>query len=269
MPRLAYRIKQIFVRSRNAYRCFPYNPEICGREASPRILQIFVRDFSTRFQKVIGTNSDNSECIHRLWVRLPHSDTNLVKSMAPSNEKDSSTTPSQDLDPGVWLAKYGDSLYRFALARVRSDALAEDLVQETLVAGWKSRDKFSGKSSVSTWLFSILRNKLIDHFRRSKREATLLVRHDEELPEQLESTATQWPQSPGAEVEAEEFWEVFHSCVAKLPSKLAEAYTLRELNDKSPKEICELLQISPTNLSMRLQRARFALRDCLQLNWFC
>ncbi|MFW6061874.1 MAG: sigma factor [Planctomycetota bacterium] len=54
-------------------------------------------------------------------------------------------------DPKRWLDLYGDTLYRYAYARVRSEQLAEDLVQETLLAAWRARDSFQGRSSERTW----------------------------------------------------------------------------------------------------------------------
>ena len=66
--------------------------------------------------------------------------------------------------PENWLNDYGDILYRYALIRVRSEATAEDLVQETLLAGIQAIDRFSGQSTVRTWLVGILKHKIIDHF---------------------------------------------------------------------------------------------------------
>lgn len=67
-----------------------------------------------------------------------------------------------------WVEEYGDMLYRFALSRVYNEALAEDLVQTTYLAAIKSLKNFSGDSSPKTWLFSILKHKIIDHFRKKK-----------------------------------------------------------------------------------------------------
>ena len=64
-----------------------------------------------------------------------------------------------DTSPENWLNDYGDILYRYALVRVRSEATAEDLVQETLLAGLKAVDRFSGKSTARTWLVGILKHK--------------------------------------------------------------------------------------------------------------
>ena len=74
-------------------------------------------------------------------------------------------------DPEPWLEKHGDYLYGYAMLRVRDAAVAEDLVQETLLAALEGFASFGGRSSERTWLVGILKHKLIDHFRRVSREA--------------------------------------------------------------------------------------------------
>ena len=69
---------------------------------------------------------------------------------------------------------YGDALYLYAMARLHDEPLAEDLVQEALLAGLKAHDRFAGNASEKTWLIGILKHKIVDHFRQSSRET---VRH--------------------------------------------------------------------------------------------
>src|SRR5437879_5440227 len=73
-------------------------------------------------------------------------------------------------DPETWVEQHGDSLYRFAIQRVRDPEAAADLVQETFLGAIRARDTFSGGSSVRTWLVAILRNKIADRLRRLGRE---------------------------------------------------------------------------------------------------
>ena len=77
---------------------------------------------------------------------------------------------SNRTNPTEWVDLYGDALYRYAMARLHDESLAEDLVQETLLAGMKVRDRFAGNSSEKTWLIGILKHKIVDHFRKSSRE---------------------------------------------------------------------------------------------------
>jgi len=73
-------------------------------------------------------------------------------------------------DPINWLHQYGDALYRFARVRVRDSFTAEDLVQETLLAAYRSREGFSRQSTVKTWLTGILKHKIMDYYRKLKPE---------------------------------------------------------------------------------------------------
>jgi len=65
-------------------------------------------------------------------------------------------------DPATWLDQHGNALYAYALMRVRDASIAEDLVQDTLLAAIKSVDRFKGESSERTWLIGILKHKVLD-----------------------------------------------------------------------------------------------------------
>jgi RNA polymerase sigma-70 factor (ECF subfamily) len=72
-------------------------------------------------------------------------------------------------DPGEWVERYGDALYRYALARLRRPQEAEEAVQDTLLAALKGRGQFQGQSHPRTWLIGILKRKIADLFRRAAR----------------------------------------------------------------------------------------------------
>ena len=74
-------------------------------------------------------------------------------------EKEADPDP-EDLDPSNWVEKFGDAPYRFACFRVNDEAQAENLVQDTFLAGLKSVDRFRGGATVKTWLTGILKNKI-------------------------------------------------------------------------------------------------------------
>src|SRR5215203_639075 len=79
----------------------------------------------------------------------------------------------KEFDPTVWVDAHGDYLFSFAFSRVRNEFLAEDLVQDTLLAAMQAKNSFAEKSSERTWLCGILKHKIIDHFRRRSREVEL------------------------------------------------------------------------------------------------
>src|SRR5690349_17067134 len=74
------------------------------------------------------------------------------------------------VNPELWVQDHGDALFGFAVLRVRDRAAAQDLVQETFLAGIKSKESFAGRSNERSWLFGILRNKLADYYRILSRE---------------------------------------------------------------------------------------------------
>lgn len=186
------------------------------------------------------------------------------------------TAPGTLSDPATWLDRYGDSLYRFALQRVRDPATAEDLVQETLLAAWRAKDKFAGKSAERTWLVAILKNKLVDHLRRTRREAPLPESDvtDEVVDALFAAHDGHWVQPPAAwakpddALEQAEFWKIFQACLEALPARHAQAFNLSEIDGLSTDQLCKVLEVQPSNVWVMLHRARLRLRECLELRWF-
>ena len=73
------------------------------------------------------------------------------------------------LDPRKWVAAHADYLYGYAITRVNDEEQARDLVQETFLAALQRVAQFEGRSSERTWLTSILKNKIVDVYRKSRR----------------------------------------------------------------------------------------------------
>ncbi|MGD9647565.1 MAG: sigma-70 family RNA polymerase sigma factor [Pirellulales bacterium] len=178
-------------------------------------------------------------------------------------------------DPGEWVDRYGDTLLRYAAARVGQTELAEDLVQETFLLAFRHRAKFDGKSAFGTWLVAILRRRIADHYRKSGRSPEVseeaLVDSPRPFSDKgkwLQSPAN-WRASPEQLIENAEFWGVFHDCLDDLPGHLGQAFQMREIGARSTAEISQQVGITPKNLAVRLHRARLLLRACLERKWFC
>lgn len=182
-------------------------------------------------------------------------------------------------DPNSWVAQHGDYLFRYALIRVRNETVAEDLVQDALLAAFQGRQRFSGQSSERSWLTGILKHKILDHFRERARERTVLF--EEALPPELEGRfddAGLWKHDPatgpadwgadaGSQMERHEFMASLKQCLDKLPPRHADAFVLREMEDVDSDRIQETLGISASNFWVLLHRARMQLRLCLENNW--
>lgn len=179
--------------------------------------------------------------------------------------------------PETWLEAHGDALYRYALLRLRNEDHAEELVQETLLAALQARERFTGGSSVRTWLIGILKHKIIDLFRREAREVPLDDAPDDdgyaELIEASFAADGHWSLRPAdwgdpqQDLENSQFWTILQYCLDRLPKRLARLFVLREVMEEGTEEICKDLAITPTNLWTMLYRARMGLRQCLDRNW--
>lgn len=195
-----------------------------------------------------------------------------------SAEAASSSAPGLS-DPGNWVDRHGDYLFRYALARVRNETVAEDLVQETLLAAFQARGRVSNLLSERGWLTGILKHKILDHFRRLARERT--VNEEDSLPEELQNRFDDnghWKREPGAGpaewgedaaslMQRQEFMAALAQCLAKLPRRCADAFVLREMEEETSERIQEVLGITSSNLWVLLHRARMQLRLCLEQNW--
>lgn len=185
-------------------------------------------------------------------------------------------------DAAVWVDEYGDYLYAFAFSRVRDEWTAEDLVQETLLAAMQARKGFCEKSSEKTWLCGILKHKIIDHFRKSSRETELtdeeadMSSYDYLFREEgvwkghwsAEARPFVWQENPEEALEHLEFRGILTHCLGELPERVANCFTLREMEGLDAKEICETLSISSNNFWVMMHRARLHLRRCIDFNWF-
>ena len=179
-------------------------------------------------------------------------------------------------NPTEWIDLYGDYLFRYTLLRVRHPHIAEDLLQETLLAALQSRNTYAGHSSERFWLLGILKHKLIDHYRKtSQRELADLPTSDDwntSFDEKGhwrrdETSPKEWMIDPSTILERKEFWEGVTRCLGELPTRQANAFSLRVIEGHSGKEVCETLAISEANLWVILYRVRMQLRRCLEMMW--
>jgi RNA polymerase sigma-70 factor (ECF subfamily) len=172
-------------------------------------------------------------------------------------------------------------LVRYAQAKLRDAGAVDEVVQEALVAALESVNGFAGQSSLRTWLTSILKFKIIDHQRRmvSERAHCLNEPRDEdesdpEWMDRLFDPTGHWSPrlalwaNPDHALEQREFFEVFERCMDKLPKVTARVFFKREVMGEDTADICKDESISSSNCWVMLHRARLALRECLDRNWF-
>jgi RNA polymerase sigma-70 factor (ECF subfamily) len=179
------------------------------------------------------------------------------------------------------LVAFRPDLLRFARLQLRDDALAEDVVQDAMIAALGGMQDFAGRSALKTWVFSILRNKIVDAMRTRARTVNVsaLAGEDEAFEETFDALFKangHWQpgQRPGdwgdpqETLEQRQFWTVFDACLNHLPENTGRVFMMREFLDFDIEAICAELQISSSNCYVILHRARHGLRACLERTWF-
>ena len=179
------------------------------------------------------------------------------------------------LDPNKWIKLYADYLYNYALIRVDNQDLSKDLVQETFYSGLKGMDNFKGLASERTWLISILKRKIIDHYRRinsvkGKKEVRVNFYNDGENKGNWleERVPVSWGNEAAKNIENQELKNALEGCIDNLPEKYRMVFMLKSVQNYETEEICNELDISASNLWVIIHRARQQLRRCLEDNWY-
>lgn len=171
-------------------------------------------------------------------------------------------------------------MLKFAILQLSDEQLAEDAVQEALIGALKNADSFNRRSALKTWVFAILKNKIADILRQRHRmiEASRLLREGEEEEDfdmlfnnkgrwNLDERPAAWGQ-PMESVENNHFWRVFETCLNGLPENQARIFMMREFLEFESQEICDIQEVTVSNLHVILYRARLRLRECLEHRWF-
>jgi RNA polymerase sigma-70 factor (ECF subfamily) len=178
------------------------------------------------------------------------------------------------LDPSAWVDHHGEYLYRYALSRLRDGEAAEEVVQQAFLAALQHTDQFAGKGSERAWLLGILKRKIVDFIRQRRRSTTLADDDASDLSRALFDRNGSWKPElrsagyqPLDSLEREEFWRILRGCLDTLPSRQADVFVLREMDDRSTEEICKDLEITASNLWVLLYRARLRLSNCMKSRW--
>ena len=170
-------------------------------------------------------------------------------------------------------------MLRFAYNQVNDHGLAEDLVQEALIKTLTYQDKFHGKSAYQTWVFSILKNTINDHFRRKQTvnfsDTEYADDAHDDVVDRLFDDSGHWqegcaPQplpNPHQVYENEAFFTVLEHCLDALPAEQSRVFLMREYLDMDTPAICAESNITDNKYYVLMHRARLKLQSCLGSNW--
>lgn len=181
--------------------------------------------------------------------------------------------------PHQWVTNYADYLYTYALNRINDEEVARDLVQETFLAALERLKGFEGRSTERTWLTAILKNKIIDVYRK---KASGLVNTGNKVNEEAGSseffdpvnghwTDNHCPQEFARPADdpllSKEFQIALRNCMAKLPALWLAVFTMKHMDDLATEAICSELNVTAANFWVIIHRTKVNLRACLQKNW--
>ncbi len=176
-------------------------------------------------------------------------------------------------NPDNWVEKYADALYAYTLTRVNDVQQSEDIVQNTFLSAWKARDTYKGQASEKNWLYAILKNKIIDHFRKQTSRHEALESEEESIYFDSDGHWTkeagpkEWGVDTGQPIEAKEFYLVLEKCKQKLKDIQQSVFVMKYMEELEADEICKVLGITSSNYWVLIHRAKLHLRKCLEKNW--
>ncbi|MGA9396404.1 MAG: sigma-70 family RNA polymerase sigma factor [Azonexus sp.] len=181
----------------------------------------------------------------------------------------------------AYLEAIRHDMIKFARLQLRDQAQAEDAVQEALLAALANVREFAGQAALKTWVFAILKNKIVDSIRQRSRTTNISALSPEEesldqaFERQFKANAHWNPAArpsdwgdPEETLRQNEFWVVFEACLEHLPENTARVFMMREFLEFETPEVCRELSITTSNCNVILHRARNGLRRCLEKSWF-
>ena len=182
------------------------------------------------------------------------------------------------MNPNTWIDNYTDYLFSYALFKIGQREDAEDIVQETFFSAFKNKDTFKGDSSEKTWLVSILKNKIIDYYRKKSNERPI-VDYINETEESFEASFFndknygRWNEkivdnyfssSADSYLYSKEFQTYLDYCLNHLPPKLRNIFIAKYIDDENTEKICKDFEITSSNYWVMVFRSKTLLRTCLE-----
>ncbi len=170
-----------------------------------------------------------------------------------------------------WIEKYSDTLHSYVYKRVPDKTSVKDILQDTFIAAWKNYDSFKNEADEKTWLFAILKNKLIDYYRlqsRSITQVTATGNFFDKADHWTEKAAPNQWHNADSYLNKKEFFDVFNLCNSKLNRLQQLAFTMKYIDDEETDFVCKVLNITASNYWVIIHRCKLNLRQCLEKNWF-
>lgn len=155
----------------------------------------------------------------------------------------------------VLFARHQVRVFRFVVRLTGNEATAEDVISEVFLDVWRFAGRFEARSSVSTWLLAIARNKAYSILRRPRTDEL-----DDAKAEAIEDTSD----DPEVSAQKKDKGELLRQCIDRLSSEHREVIDLVYYHEKSIEEVAEIVGIPENTVKTRMFYARKKLSDMLQ-----
>lgn len=174
---------------------------------------------------------------------------------------------------------YNAPMLRLASMYVANSRLAEEVVQDTWIGMLRGLDRFEGRSSLKTWLFSILVNRARTNARREGRYVPLETGEEEYEPSvgserfhpqdhpghgEWVARPASWDEIPEEHLSSKETLDHIYRAIRSLSEQQREVITMRDIEQWSAEEVCNVLGLNETNQRVLLHRARSKVRQQLE-----
>ncbi len=162
----------------------------------------------------------------------------------------------------ILVEEHSEYLFQFAMSKLKNRELSLDFVQETLLTSLEKIDQFEGRSSLRTWMTTILNRKIIDYWRKEKKNHGAL-RSDEIEGEINNTIIHQNPKNPQELNEEKEKLSILEFCMDKLPAHWREVLHAKYYDEKNGEEISKEFSLTSSNFWVIVHRAKAQLRGCI------
>jgi len=172
------------------------------------------------------------------------------------------TAKTENLNPNNWIPNYYQYLFNYTRSRVSDDYTTQEIIQETFLSALKSVKNFQSKSTERTWLTSILRYKIIDHYRRNNSfkgsiEKRMISNEEYEAMNFCELPDNSFSDNIYHDDNyAQDIRQSILDSLEKLPRKQSKVFKMKAIDNVENEVICEKLNITESNLWVLMYRAK-------------
>ena len=213
--------------------------------------------------------------LYGLWKQIRFLHFNIVRNyytFGKKKELQKELDHIHSLNPNFWVANYSDELFGFAFIRVNDEETARDLIQDTFLSALRNQESFKGEISEKNWLYLILKNKVIDHYRKNAKTPLTRI-YDQQSEDEFFDESGHWKkeslpnpfnQAVNNQQHSFEFYEILEKCKRKLSELQLNLFSMKFLDEIESEEICKELDISSSNYWVLIHRIKLKIRKCIE-----